>query len=196
LHKKSYKLLLMEKVRIYTRKGDRGKTSSIFGGRVCKDHPRIGAYGAIDELNASLGVATSFIKDQQISDILQNIQNELFNIGAELASGSKLKKKTGGYYKLDQFKIICLEKIIDQYDKNLPALHTFILPSGSNAASFLHLARTISRRTERALTTLAKREGVNPNILAYLNRLSDLLFVLARTLNKGVRRKEALWKKG
>jgi len=185
----------VQKSKIYTKRGDKGKTSSIFGGRVSKDHPRINAYGTIDELNASLGVAASFIKDRQILKILHNIQNELFNIGAELASQGKLKKKTGAYYKLSESKISNLEQIIDQYDEKLPPLKTFILPSGTNAASCLHLARTISRRSERALSTLTKREKINPNILAYLNRLSDLLFVLARTMNKKTRRKETIWKK-
>ena len=184
-----------KKIKIYTKRGDKGKTSSIFGGWVSKDHPRINAYGTIDELNASLGMAASFTKDKQILKILKHIQNELFNIGAELASYGKLKKKTGQYYKLEQSKIGSLEKFIDQYDERLPNLQTFIIPAGTNAASCLHLARTISRRSEREVVSLTKKEKVNPNILAYLNRLSDLLFVLARALNKKAGRKETLWKK-
>ncbi|HEX7456374.1 MAG TPA: cob(I)yrinic acid a,c-diamide adenosyltransferase [Candidatus Nanoarchaeia archaeon] len=185
----------MKKVRIYTRKGDRGKTSLIFGTRVSKDHPRVNAYGSVDELNASLGVAISFIRDKRIVKILQSIQNELFNIGVELASQKKLRKNTSGYYKLKQSKIEELENIIDQYDQNLLPLQTFILPSGTNTSSYLHLTRTVSRRTEREVAALAKREEVNPNILAYLNRLSDLLFVLARTLNKKAGGEEVTWKK-
>lgn len=191
-----------QKIKIYTRTGDHGETSLIFGTRVKKYHPRVVAYGTIDELNATLGFAGSFIKGKIIKNLLQNIQNELFNIGAELASPKKLKKTlpagrqgTRGFYQLGQLKVQELENIIDQYDKRLPALHTFILPSGTTAAAVLHLARTVSRRAEREVVTLARKEKINPNILSYLNRLSDLLFVLSRSLNKKSHKKEMPWKK-
>ena len=185
----------MNRVKIYTKKGDKGETSLIFGTRVSKDHLRVKAYGSVDELNGALGVAVSFIKEPRTVRILENIQNELFNIGAELASQRKLKKHTKVFYQLGKSKIDDLERKIDQYDNKLPLLRTFILPSGTNAATLLHLARTICRRGEREVVTLGKNDSVNPNILAYLNRLYDLLFVLARFLNKRSGRKETPWQK-
>jgi cob(I)alamin adenosyltransferase len=184
-----------QKIKIYTKKGDRGKTSLIFGGKVSKDNPRVNAYGTVDELNASLGVAVSFIKDSTVRKILQSIQNELFNIGAELASSGNLKNKTGDYYQLSKSKVENLEKTIDSLDRKLPPLKTFVIPTGKSNVSLLHQARTVCRRTEREVVTLSRKEKVNPNILAYLNRLSDLLFVLARFLNKKSGGKEIFWKK-
>ncbi|MDP2720646.1 MAG: cob(I)yrinic acid a,c-diamide adenosyltransferase [bacterium] len=184
-----------KKLKIYTKKGDMGETSLIFGERVSKDHPRVNSYGTIDELNASLGLATSFTKNRRLTHILQEIQNELFNIGAELASPRQLKKNTKEYYSLQEAKIPKLEKIIDLYDEKLPTLQTFILPTGVTGAVALHAARTICRRAERAVVAIAKVEKINPNIIAYLNRLSDLLFVLARYLSKQSGSKEIHWKK-
>ena len=181
--------------KIYTKKGDRGETALIFGERVSKDHPRVNAYGTIDELNAALGLAASFIKNRRVTNILQEIQNELFNIGAELASPRQLKKNTKEYYLLQESKISKLETIIDLYDEKLPTLRTFILPTGVRGAAALHVARTVCRRAERAVVAIAKAEKINPNIIAYLNRLSDLLFVLARYLNKQSGTKDIHWKK-
>ncbi|MEX0621566.1 MAG: cob(I)yrinic acid a,c-diamide adenosyltransferase [Candidatus Woykebacteria bacterium] len=183
------------KVRIYTKSGDKGETSLIFGSRVSKDDPRVKAYGAIDELNASLGLARSFTRDGKISRLLQNIQNELFNIGAELASPKKLKKKTNNYYHLEQGETYKLESIIDQYDKKLHTLRSFILPGGTKTASALHLSRTVCRRAEREVVSLSKVKEINPSILTYLNRLSDLLFVLARAENKKSKITDIPWKK-
>jgi len=188
---------LIRKAKIYTRAGDRGETSLISGKRIRKDHPRVAAYGTVDELNAALGTAVSFIRERKIVQLLQGIQNELFNIGAELASPRKLKKagQERGFYQLNQSKVKDLESLADQYDATLPQLKTFILPSGTSGASFLHLTRTVCRRAEREVVALAKKDKINPNIIAYLNRLSDLLFVLARYLNKKAGRKEVFWKK-
>ena len=181
--------------KIYTKRGDKGETSLIFGERVSKDHQRIKAYGSIDELNAALGLAVSTIKNGKLYKLLQNIQNELFNVGAELASPRKLKKKTNKYYHLEQSKILELESIIDLYNEKLPPLRSFILPYGTFTSSALHLARTICRRAERETVSLSKQEKINPNILIYLNRLSDLLFVLARYVNKKAKISDTLWKK-
>ena len=186
---------MVKRVKIYTKRGDSGETSLIFGTKVSKDHPRIKACGSIDELNATFGTAISFNKEPRIVKILESIQNELFNIGAEIASQQKLRKNTKEYYQLNKSKIDGLEIKIDQYDDKLPPLKTFILPSGTNAAALLHLARTVCRRAEREVVTLSKNEQVNPNILAYLNRLSDLLFVLARYTNRRSGRKEIPWQK-
>jgi cob(I)alamin adenosyltransferase len=185
-----------QKSKLYTKTGDKGETSLMGGDRVKKIHPRIVACGNIDELNASLAVAASFSKDRKINNLVSQIQNELFNIGAELSSPKKLRRNSSEsaetFYSLSEIKITELEDLIDQFDKDLPALRNFILPGGTQSASLLHLSRTICRRAERYLIRLSETEEINPNILKYLNRLSDLLFVLARTANEG---QDILWKK-
>ena len=175
------------KSKIYTRTGDTGFTKLISGKRVRKDDPKTTAYGSLDELNSILGVATSFIRDKKIAAVIQNIQNELFNIGAEIAGAGK--------FHIDATKIEGLEQLIDCYDQNLTNLETFILPTGKASATFLHQARTVCRRTEREVVNLARKEKINPNLIAYLNRLGDLLFVLARYLNKKAGRREISWAK-
>ena len=185
----------MGKVRIYTKTGDKGETSLIGGKRVPKDSQRVTAYGTLDELNSALGLTSSFIKDKRVSSIIRKIQTELFNIGAELANPHKLGNNTNDYYRLEQYKVKGLENIIDQFDLKLKPINYFLLPGGSKAGSILHLARSISRRAERDLVALSKQEKINPNILAYLNRLSDLLFVLARYENSKANIKDIPWKK-
>ena len=187
------------KSKIYTRGGDRGKTSLFGGRRVSKDHQRVTAYGTIDELNSDLGVAISFIRQRRLAATLEGIQYELFNIGAELASDQPVRRgrtsaeRTGAVFHFEAEPTERLESLIDEYDARVPPLKTFVLPGGSTAASLLHQARTVCRRAERELVTLARKERVNPAILAYVNRLCDLLFVLARYLNKAARRREVLW---
>jgi len=186
-----------QKSKLYTRTGDRGQTGLFGGRRVPKDHPRVVAYGTIDELNSVLGIALSFIRQRSVVAALQAIQNELFNIGAELASDRPVRrgKKEPGVFRLEAERVRWLEGLIDEYDARVPPLRTFVLPAGSTAAATLHFARTVCRRAERAVVTLGRRESVNPAILAYLNRLCDLLFVLARYANKAARRRELLWRK-
>lgn len=183
------------KSKLYTRTGDRGETSLFGGRRVPKDHPRVTAYGTIDELNAALGVAISSIRQRTLVNHLHEIQNELFNIGAELASDRPVRRRKteNGVFRLDQASILRIEGLIDEYDARVPPLRTFVLPSGAPAATSLHLARTICRRAERATVTLARKEELNPAILTYLNRLCDLLFALARYANKSARRRELFW---
>ena len=182
---------------LYTRTGDTGQTALFGGGRVPKDHPRVEAYGSVDELNSTLGVAVAFLPQRRLITALQGIQNELFNIGSELASESGGRAAEVGRLFLEpEAKIAALERLIDDYDARLPALRTFVLPSGSQAGALLHLARTVCRRTERAVVRLAGQEPVNPAILTYLNRLSDLLFVLARYVNKAAGKPETPWRKG
>ena len=185
------------KSKLYTRTGDQGETGLFGGRRVPKDHPRVVAYGTIDELNATLGVAISFIRQRTLVATLHSIQHELFNIGAELASDQPVRRGKGqaAVIRLDPSRAQWLESLIDEYDTRVPPLRTFVLPSGATAASLLHLARTVCRRAERAVVTLARTETVSPTILVYLNRLCDLLFVLARYLNKAARRRELLWRK-
>ncbi len=183
--------------KLYTRTGDRGDTALFGGRRVGKDHPRVAAYGTIDELNAVLGVAVSQIRQRRLIALLQTVQNELFNIGAELASDVPVRRARGAAaaFELDPARVRWLETLIDEYDALAPPLRTFVLPGGSPAAAYLHFARTVCRRAERAVVTLAGSERVSPVVLAYLNRLADLLFALARYANKAGRRRELLWSK-
>ncbi len=184
------------KSKLYTGSGDLGQTALFGGGRVAKDHPRVEAYGSVDELNSALGVAVSFLRQRRIAAALQSVQNELFNIGSELASESGPEAKRGRMFVDPEGKIAGLERLIDEYDAKLPPLRTFILPSGSRAGALLHLARGVCRRAERAVVRLSGREEVNPQLIVYLNRLSDLLFVLARYVNKAARKPETPWRKG
>ena len=182
---------------LYTRTGDKGATALFGGRRVPKDHPRVVAYGTIDELNSALGVAASFVRQRAVVAVLRSTQNELFNIGAELASDRPVRrgKRDAGVFQLDAGRTTWLEELIDEYDAKVPPLTTFILPSGSAGASLLHFARTVARRAEREAVALDREEAVNPAILAYLNRLCDLLFALARYVNKADRRREQPWRK-
>jgi cob(I)alamin adenosyltransferase len=183
---------------IYTRTGDIG-TTMLFGlGRVPKDHPRVEAYGTVDELNSTLGVALAFLPSRgAIAKSLVGVQNELFNIGSELASGTEGKAAEAARLFVDaDTKIAKLERLIDQYDAKVPPLRTFILPSGTQAGALLHLCRTVCRRAERAVVRLSHEDPVNPEIVAYLNRLSDLLFVLARYVNMAAGKAETEWRKG
>ncbi len=182
---------------LYTRSGDEGMTSLFGGGRVPKDSPRVEAYGAVDELNSALGVAASFIRQRTIVRELEGIQNELFNIGSELSSETGGKAAGAGRLFGDAAaKIAHLEHLIDTYDAKVEPLQTFILPSGSKGGALLHLCRTICRRAEREAVRLSRQEPVNPEIIRYLNRLSDLLFALARYVNKAAGKPEARWRKG
>ena len=182
--------------KLYTKTGDTGQTALFGGGRVPKDHPRVEAYGCVDELNSTLGLAVSFLRQRRLITALQDVQNQLFNIGSELASETGRKAEAGRLFLEPEAKITALERLIDEYDARVPSLRTFILPSGSRAGALLHLCRTVCRRAERAVVRLARQEPVNPAIISYLNRLSDLLFVLARYVNKAARRPETPWRKG
>jgi cob(I)alamin adenosyltransferase len=181
---------------LYTRAGDKGETSLFGGQRVAKDNLRVEAYGDIDELNSVIGVAVAFLRQRRPARLLEGIQNQLFDLGAELASEGRAKRERGGLtFVLSADKVAEVERWIDEYDAKVPPLKTFILPAGSGAAAFLHLARTVCRRAERAVVKLAHSEAVNPNIIAYLNRLSDLLFALARYVNKAQGGRERPWRK-
>ena len=172
--------------KIYTKGGDKGKTSLVGGSRVSKSNDIIDAIGNVDELNALLGLAVCDLKKPFMS-ILKNIQNDLFDIGADIAT--PINKK-GTVLRINKDYIVYLEKEIDKINNNLPPLNSFILPGGSKISSIIHLARTVNRRCERSVVKLNGKQKVNIEVLKYLNRLSDYLFVLARALNK----KEVLWK--
>ncbi|WP_026560251.1 cob(I)yrinic acid a,c-diamide adenosyltransferase [Bacillus sp. J37] len=165
---------------LYTRTGDSGKTS-IIGGRVDKDHLRVEAYGTIDEANSFIGQAMTFLSDPIFQDIyqeLEKIQHELFDCGGDLAV---VKEKYP--YKAKEEMVTLLEERIDHYVKEAPPLEKFILPSGSNAAAVIHIARTVTRRAERCTVSLQKEMDINDVVLKYLNRLSDYLFAVARVIN-------------
>ena len=185
-----------QKSEVYTRTGDAGTTALFGGQRIAKESLRVEAYGCVDELNSTIGVAVSFMRQRALIKALERIQNELFNIGAELASESGKRASAGRMFTDEEVKIAGLELLIDEYDAKLPKLRTFILPSGSRSGALLHLCRTVCRRAERAVVRLSRKEKVNPHVLTYLNRLSDLLFVVARYANKSARKPETPWKKG
>ena len=169
--------------RIYTKTGDDGTTGLPDGIRVSKDSPRIKTYGTLDELNALLGVVCSYQLPEAVRNIIIHIQDDLFTIGAALAPEGKSDNGKQEIYAITEADVLILEQEIDKWETRLPPLNQFILPGGSSAGAFLHLARAVSRRAERCCVTLAKSDNVPQLILHYMNRLSDLLFVLARIVN-------------
>ncbi len=178
--------------RIYTRAGDRGETGLIGGQRVSKDHGRVEAYGAIDELNSHLGVVRAQLDHPDLARLVDTIQNRLFDLGAELATPLP---HPGAIPTIGAAHVETLEHMIDRYQEELPPLREFILPSGTALAAALHVARTVARRAERRIVTLARTEPVNPEVVRYVNRLSDLLFVLARVVNHRAGRSDVVWQK-
>jgi cob(I)alamin adenosyltransferase len=169
-------------MKIYTRKGDDGGTGLFGGGRVSKADARVATYGDIDELNSLLGVCRAHGLPPDIDVLLSRVQNELFHFGAELATSPEHQKDIG-IPKLGDADVEALEQAIDRADEELAPLTTFVLPGGTTPAAHLNVARTVCRRAERALVALAATEPVRPELLRYANRLSDLLFTLARLAN-------------
>jgi cob(I)alamin adenosyltransferase len=181
------------KIKIYTRQGDGGKTR-LFGGRIVpKDNTRIEICGTLDELNSVLGLVLGMPSNGRMKKILRQLQNDIFLISAELAAPLAQGKK-GFRVRFREQDILHLENVIDELDERLPLLENFILPGGTSTAAWLHLARTVCRRAERRLVTLQRREKTDPGIQIYLNRLSDLLFVLARYANQQQGKKDITWK--
>jgi cob(I)alamin adenosyltransferase len=180
-------------MRIYTRTGDQGETGVLGPGRVSKHAPRIEAYGTVDELNAALGLVLATGPPARVAAILEHAQPELMVIGAELATPSP----EGAHYgTLKESHVLRLEEMIDLCEADLPPLHHFVLPGGTPSAAALHLARGVCRRAERRVVELiAVGENVSPTVLAYLNRLSDLLFVLARSANAAAGVPDVPWVK-
>jgi len=176
---------------MYTRTGDRGETGLFSGERVWKNTLRVDAYGTVDELSSTIGHARSLTEDREVDQILEKIQQDLFLLGAELAT--RARKGRPRKFKVTDAMVKHLEKEIDRLDAELPPLSNFIVPSGTRAATCLHVARTVARRAERRAVTLARKEKLNPQVLAYLNRLSSLLFVLARIVNKRSGAQETKW---
>ncbi len=178
-------------MKIYTKTGDKGDTSLFGGHRVPKDALRIEAYGSVDELNSVLGLVRSGLNETDIDTILDRIQQELFALGADLATPRSTAKNVRRFQAQDAHP---LEQIIDRLDGSLRPLRNFILPGGSSAAASLHFARTVCRRAERAVVRLARNEDLGDGCIIYLNRLSDLLFVLARYANHLSGTPESTWK--
>lgn len=179
-------------MKIYTKTGDRGDTGLFGGPRVRKDDPRIEAYGTVDELNAVLGLARCEPLGRPLDDLLATLQNELFDLGAELATPDPQRM---GTRTIAAGHVARLEAAIDQHETTLEPLKAFILPGGTRSAALLHLARTVCRRAERRLISLADREPISADLIVYLNRLSDLLFVLARSANHAANITDVPWKK-
>lgn len=182
-------------MKIYTKTGDKGETSLFGGERVPKDDLRIKAYGTSDELNSILGIAVTEIKNEELKFVIKSIQNDLFTLGSDLAT--PLDKGNKGFIipRIDEKFSLRLESLIDKYDSQLAELKNFILPGGSKGASYLHLARTVCRRAEREIVSLSKIVDIGPHIIVYLNRLSDLLFVLARFENFSNNCEDIVWQK-
>ena len=179
--------------RIYTRGGDKGETSLGDGSRVAKLDCRIGAFGTVDELNSALGVALAEpgLPDR-LREPLERIQNDLFDVGADLS----VPYGIGDRLRVEQAHVARLEQLCDDFNADLPMLKSFVLPGGTPAAARLHVARTTCRRAERDALTAQRETGVNPLVLAYLNRLSDFLFIAARWANHDAGRDEPLWRPG
>ncbi len=175
--------------KIYTRTGDKGTTGLVGGKRVNKDSPRIWAYGTVDELNSAIGLVRALKLDKKTDAVLAGIQNDLFNLGAELATPGRPLSL------IAQSRITALEKLMDTCNAKLGSLREFILPGGTPAAAQLHVARTICRRAERFCVRLGREENVGELVVPYLNRLSDALFVLARWVNYKAGKKDTFWRK-
>ena len=182
-------------MKIYTKTGDQGETS-IIGGRVFKDNEQVEAYGTVDEANSIIGVAVSFLTPEQqvVREELERIQHELFDCGGDLSMKSGAETKYP--YKVTEEMVTFLEERIDHYMQEAPALERFVLPGGTQVAAQLHVARTVVRRAERRVVSLARKQSINPFVRQYLNRLSDYLFALARVVNHQAGQKDIEYIRG
>jgi cob(I)alamin adenosyltransferase len=176
--------------KIYTRGGDTGETSLGDGARVSKLDARIAAFGTVDEVNAAVGVVLAGDCPEDLREVLERVQNELFDVGADLSVPMEHEARL----RVSQQQVDALERDCDRFNAEPPELKSFVLPGGTEAAARLHVARAVCRRAERLAVALAAEHDVNPAALAYLNRLSDLLFILARAANAGS--PEPLWRPG
>ena len=188
--------------RVYTRTGDAGETALVGGRRVPKDSPRIEAYGTLDELSSIIGLARAFNAEQlrrgkhyrRLDEVLRRLQNELFDLGSELATPRESFYE--GMFRVGAAEVTGLERLIDECQKDLAPLKSFVLPGGGRVGGFLHQARTVCRRAERCVLALSRVEDVGEWPLKYVNRLSDLLFVLSRWVGKHLGETEYLWERG
>jgi cob(I)alamin adenosyltransferase len=187
--------------RVYTRTGDQGDTGLVGGKRVPKDSLRIKAYGTVDELNAALGLARAFNQQSaasaardRLEEILRRLQNELFDLGSELATPPEAFRD--GMFRVAQENVTALEQLMDECEKDLEPLNSFVLPGGGRVSAFLHQCRTVCRRAERVVLQLQRAEDIGTGPLRYLNRLGDLFFVLSRWIGKHSGEQEFLWERG
>jgi cob(I)alamin adenosyltransferase len=180
-------------MKIYTKTGDKGQTGLFGGERVSKDSIRISAYGTIDELNSFIGYSITEINDSSIKENLIKIQNYLFTVGTDLATPETEKNVRLNVQRTPELFHQEIEKMIDYYDEQLEELKNFILPGGSKGSSLLHICRTVCRRAEREVVALKNSVAIGDNILIFLNRLSDLFFVLSRFENKVSNRPDTIW---
>lgn len=171
--------------KIYTKTGDRGETGLGDGTRVAKDDPRVAGYGEVDELNSILGLLLSYQLPSRIAGELTEVQHDLFDLGGELS--------IPGHSLLQEERVSSLERVLDDLNQGLEPLEEFLLPGGTRAAAVCHVARAVCRRAERCLVTLSRTQEISLVPIAYLNRLSDLLFVMARSINRASGREDALW---
>lgn len=187
--------------RVYTRRGDQGETDLVGGARVPKDAPRLDAYGTVDELNAAIGVARAATAREmdrtpaaaELDAVLRRLQNELFDLGSELATPPD--GFVEGMYRTAEADVTRLETVLDRCQTELAPLSSFVLPGGGTVSAHLHVARTVCRRAERDVLRLMREEALSPWPLAYLNRLSDLLFVLSRWIGHHLGEAEYLWER-
>ncbi len=179
-------------MKIYTKKGDTGTTALYGGLRLSKADLRIEAYGNVDELNSFIGLAATYMEEKEYSDLIQDIQSRLFDIGTHLAA--EPGKKNLILPEIKEEYIVVLEQYIDKMNEHLPELKFFILPGGNKATAVCHVARTVCRRAERGIVRLAEQEEILPALVKYLNRLSDFLFVLARKMANDGNTPEIVWK--
>ena len=187
--------------RVYTRTGDKGDTALVGGKRVAKDSLRIEAYGTVDELNSIVGLARAFNQEatpeparDQLEDVLKRLQNELFDLGSELATPAEARYQ--GMFRVGDEQVKALEDLMDRCEKDLEPLKSFVLPGGGRVSAFLHQCRTVCRRAERTVLRLSREEDIGPEPVRYLNRLSDLFFVLSRWIGKQNEERELLWERG
>jgi cob(I)alamin adenosyltransferase len=187
-------------MKIYTKTGDKGETSLIGNKRVSKSDPRIIAYGSIDELNSNIGLSISILNLKNrdtfsdLIDLLVKVQNDLFIIGSDLADPAYLLENEGDTPRVEENMASYLECVIDKFETELLPINFFILPGGSIESSLLHISRSIARRAETTVTALSKSQTINPAIITYLNRLSDMLFVAARLINKRMGVEDVPWR--
>ena len=179
-------------MKIYTKTGDKGTTSLVGGTRVPKTHIRLEAYGTVDELNSNLGLLITYLLDGKDKDFLQQVQDRLFAVGSHLATDrEKMGLKEASIISSEQVEMV--EREIDRLDTLLPPLSAFILPGGSRGAALCHVCRTVCRRAERRILALAEQVEIASELLAYVNRLSDYLFVLSRKMNQDDKKGEIFW---
>lgn len=186
--------------KVYTKKGDKGRTRLVGGALIGKDHPRVEAYGTVDELNSLVGIARCFSAQKKASKrrnkfdiILQVIQQWLFDLGSELATDPAFRKKKGIPYSITEKHVLWLEEVMDAMNEELKPLESFILPGGGPVNSSIHQCRTVCRRAERRMLALNKKEKLSPWAIPFINRLSDTFFVFGRWVGQSLGEKETLW---